>query len=373
LSEKSHRRFGIEMILGISLSIILVSSVMPSSYAAIDCSTVPVKNFKGVVFMDGTLSKDEGSGKATVLTSYVTESMKHIRLSGFNAIRVPYYWEAYVNDPTSFMAEIDLIAKKAQENNICVIFDNHHFYTSSYWNLDVEGKSSGRGFPSFVVKNFAEKNNDYIDTAGPFWNAFLSNSYSINGKKVWDVQWDFMSKIINKVDNYDSVAGYEIINEPHLFKVEHYAKLGDYHTYMAKKIRGESDKKIFFDRETTRGFGREPSKELQIFPTGVSKLVYAPHLYSVPTSGSQGMKQINNIANWADTRNTEVLIGEWGADSQSDAVTFLKVFKANDFGWTAHSWKKSGSGGLGSSLYDSSTTSPTTALKNLMAAMDIVY
>ena len=85
------------------------------------------------------------------------------------------------------------------------------------------------------------------------------------------------------------------------------------------------------------------------------------------------MKQINNIANWADTRNTEVLIGEWGADSQSEAVTFLKAFKANDFGWTAHSWKKSGSSGLGVSLYDSGSTSPTTDLKNLKAAMDIVY
>ena len=361
------------MLLGISVAFILVASAIPTPSYAADCSDIPVRNFKGVVFMDGTLGKDEGSGKAGVLTSYVSESMKHIRLSGFNAIRVPYYWEAYVNDPTSFMAEIELIAKKAQENNICVIFDNHHFYTSSHWNLDVEGKSSGRGFPSFVVKNFPERNNDYIDTAGPFWNAFLSNSYSINGVKVWNVQWSFISKIVDKVDGYSSVAGYEILNEPHLFKQEHYDKLGDYHTFMAKKIRSVSDKKIFFDRETTRGFGREPSMELRIFPDGVSGLVYAPHLYSVPTSGSQGMKQINNIANWADTRNTEVLIGEWGADSQSEAVTFLKAFKANDFGWTAHSWKKSGSGGLGSSLFDSGSTSPTTALKNLMAAMNSVY
>jgi hypothetical protein len=362
------------MLLGVSLAVILVASVTPtSSYAAIDCSNVPVKNFKGVVFMDGTLGKDEGSGKASVLTGYVTESMKYIRLSGFNAIRVPYYWEAYVNDPAAFMAEIDLIAKKAQDNNICVIFDNHHFYTSSHWDLNVEGKSSGRGFPSFVVKNFQEKDNDYIKTAGPFWNAFLSNSFSVNGKKVWDVQWEFLKKVIDKVDKYDSVAGYEILNEPHLFKTEHYAKLGEYNTYMAKKIRSESDKKIFFDRETTRGFSREPSKELQIFPKGVSDLVYAPHLYSVPKAGSQGMKQINNIANWADTKNTEVLIGEWGADTQSDLVTFMKAFKANNFGWTAHSWKKSGSGGLGSSLYDSDSTSPTTALKNIIAAMKNVY
>ncbi|MCI0561303.1 MAG: glycoside hydrolase family 5 protein [Nitrososphaera sp.] len=169
------------------------------------------------------------------------------------------------------------------------------------------------------------------------------------------------------------MAGYEILNEPHLFDTSHYDKLGNYHTYMAKKIRSISDKKIFFDRETTRGFQREPSMELKIFPDGVSGLVYAPHLYSVPTSGSQGEKQINNFKSWSTQRGTEVLIGEWGADSQADAVTFLKEFKENGFGWTAHSWKKSGSGGLGHTLYESDTVSATTALKNLVAAMGIVY
>ena len=332
MKEKHQTKFKVEMLLGILLSGVLVASTIPSSYAATDCSDIPVKNFKGAVFMDKTLSRNEGSGNAGVQTSYVTESMKYIRLSGFNAVRVPFYWEAYVNDPTSFMAELELIAKKARDNNICVIFDNHHFYTSSHWNLEVENKSDGRGFPSFVVKNFPERNNDYIDTAGPFWNAFLSNSYSINGVKVWNVQWSFFSKVIKKVDGYSSVAGYEILNEPHLFKKEHYDKLGDYNTFMAKKIRSISDKKIFFDRETTRGFQREPSMELRIFPDGVSGLVYSPHLYSVPTSGSQGMKQINNFEKWADSRNTEVLIGEWGADTKSEMVTFLKAFKSNGFG-----------------------------------------
>ena len=119
------------MLLGISLAFILVASVIPAkpSYAATDCSDIPVKNFKGAVFMDKTLSRKEGSGNAGVLTSYVTESMKYIRLSGLNAVRVPYYWEAYVNDPGAFMAEVELIAKKARDNNICVIFDNHHWYS----------------------------------------------------------------------------------------------------------------------------------------------------------------------------------------------------------------------------------------------------
>ena len=283
------------------------------------------------------------------------------------------YWEAYVNDPSTFLDEIELIAEEAEDNNICVIFDNHHYYTSSHWNLEVEGKSDGRGFPSFVVEDYAKRNNDYIDTAGPFWDDFWANDITIDGDKVWSVQFAFFKKIIDRVDDYDSVAGYEILNEPHLFERSDYDDLGDYNQYMAEKIRSESDRKIFFDRETTRGLQREPDLEPRIFPDDVSGLVYAPHLYSPPASGSQGMKQVNNIADWADDANTEVLIGEWAADSESEAVTFLEAFEEKDFGWTAHSWKKSSSGGLGSSLYDSDSSSPTSALRNLMDAMERVY
>jgi len=364
----------IQTLLGISLSIILVASVMPfqKASAVTDCSDIPVKNFRGVVFMDKTLGRDEDGGKTTS-SGYVTESMKYIKSNGFNAIRVPVIWESYVLSSTAFLNEIELIAKTAQDRGICVIFDNHHYYTTSYWNLEVDGKSDGRGFPSFVVKDFPKRNNDYVDTAGPFWNAFLSNSISINGVKVWDVQFSFFKKIINTVDGYTSIAGYEILNEPHLFKKEQYDKLGDYNTYIAKKIRSITDKKIFFDRETTRGFQREPSLEPQIVPRGVSGLVYAPHMYSVPTSGSQGMKQLNNFKEWANDWGTEVLIGEWGADSKTDAITFLKEFKERGFGWTAQSWKRGSSSGLGGTLYESSTVDATTALKNLVYALNLVY
>jgi hypothetical protein len=337
-----------------------------------DCSDIPIKNFRGVVFVDKILGRDESGGGADA-PNYVSESMDYIASNGFNAVRVPFYWESFVFNPTQFMNEIELVIQEAEKNDICVILDNHHFYTSSHWNLEVEGKSDGRGFPSFVVEDFPKKNNDYIQTAGPFWNAFLSNTIMVDGEKVWDVQWEFLSGIINAVDDSDAVAGYEILNEPHLFQSAHYDKLGDYNTFMAQKIRSISDKKIFFDRETTRGFQREPSMELRIFPDGVSGVVYAPHLYSVPTPGSQGDKQMNNFKTWSTQRGTEVLIGEWGADTQGNAVTFMNKMKSNDFGWTAHSWKKAPSGGLGHSLYESSTSAKTQALQILVAAMNAVY
>jgi len=338
-----------------------------------DCGKLPAKALTGVVFMDPILSKNEAGASFTAPANYVIDSIKYISNDGFKVIRVPYYWESYVFNPTEFMNELDLIAKTAQDNKICVIFDNHHFYTSSYWNINVAGKSDGRGFPSFVVKTFPVKNNDYEDTAGPFWESFLSNGFSVDGKKIWDVQADFFAKIIAKVDSYPSVAGYEILNEPHFFSEADYAKLGTYHTYLAKKIRALSDNKIFFDRETTRTFDRQASKEPLIAPQGVSGIVYAPHLYSIPTPGSQGETQVNRIKTWAQNWGAEVMIGEWGADTLTDTKTFLNAFKSRDFGWTAHSWKPTGSGGLGSSLYQSSTVGPTPALVLLKDGYAAVY
>ena len=79
-----------------------------------------------------------------------------------------------------------------------------------------------------------------------------------------------------------------------------------------------------------------------------------------------------NFKDWSEQRNRGP-DRRMGRRQPVGSVTFLKTFKANGFGWTAHSWKKSGSGGLGASPYDSDSTSPTSALKNLVAARETVY
>ena len=338
-----------------------------------DCSDVQMSKLRGAVFMDPVLGTKESGGSVSTPVSYVKDSMKYMKLNGMNLARVPFYWEAYVHDPVAFLNELELVAQAADANDVCVIFDNHHWYTASYWNLEVLGNSDGRGFPSFVVKNFPNRNNDYEDTAGPFWNAFLSNSISIGGRSVWDLQADFFAKVIGRVDNYKSVTGYEILNEPHLFASSQYEKLGDYHTYMAKKIRSVTDKKIIFDRETARGFQREPTSEYKIVPRGVSGLVYGPHLYAVPYPGTQGENQLANFAQWSKEWNMDILIGEWSADTSSETDTYLKMFKESGFGWTYYAWKPTQSRGGGSSLYDSPTADPTEALRQLSSSIARIY
>ena len=336
------------------------------------CSERPVKDLLGVALIDESLARRE-SGGASSTTEYVEESIRHIRQNGFTAIRVPFYWESYVYNPTEFVDRVEFIAQTAQANDLCVVFANFQYYTTSYWNVEFDGKSLGRGFPSFVVSDFPLTNNDYIQTAGPFWDAFLSNSITVDGISVWEVQANFFGIVISSVDSYDSVAGYEILNEPHLFDIAQYDKLGNYHTYIANEIRAVSDKKIYFDRETTWGFTRDPSQEPKIAPVGMTGIVYGPHLYSIPYPGTQAETQIQNFETWSELWGSEVLIGETVADTQEDADQLLKVLKENEFGWTVWSWKPTVSTGSGRTYYESNTVEATDVLKILLAEMAKVY
>ncbi len=355
-----------------TVTVAVSDTAPPPPPSGSDCSDIPVKNFQGVVFMDNILSKKEEAAPGTVSVAYVTENLKYIKSNGFNTIRVPFYWEAYVNNPSAFMDELDLVAKTAEANDMCIVFANFHFYTSSYWHLAVEGKSGGRGFPSFVVDDFP-KRADYIQTAGPFWDAFLSNNISINGRSVWDVQAEYIKKVIDQVDSYDSIVGYEILNEPHLFDKAQYDKLGNYHTFMAKKMRESTDKKIFFDRETTRGFARDASLEYKIIPRDVAGLVYGVQLYSIPTPGSYASKQVSNFNELSQKYGIEVFIEEMAGATQSEIETLLNVFKANGYGWTWYAWKQSSGSEYGVSIYESSTVPPSNVLMMLEAALAKIY
>ena len=59
-----------------------------------------------------------------------------------NHIRYVIYWQAYENDPISFMDELQSVASLADKWGLHVIYDNHQYHTSSW--LD---PVKGSGFP----------------------------------------------------------------------------------------------------------------------------------------------------------------------------------------------------------------------------------
>jgi hypothetical protein len=341
-----------------------------------NCAETPMSELRGAVFIDPILSRFENDGGPSAPNNYVQNSMKFIKSNGMNLVRVPYYWEAYVSWPGAFMSELELIAQAAEANGVCVIFDNHHWYTSSYFS-DVDFGKSGKpkGFPSFVLQDYPATG-DYESTAGLFWTDFLSNDIVVNGESIWELQSGFVLSVIETVDTYDSVAGYEILNEPHLFNSSQYELLGEYHTFMANEIRSVSDKKIVFDRETARGFQRIPSFEHKIVPQGISGLVYGPHLYAVPLPGSQGENQLENFEQWAQEWGVEILLGEWSGETQAEVDTFVDAVEQADFGWTYYKWASSKTAGgdhLGNVIYQSNSSPKTVYLEQLSNAIEEFY
>ena len=74
--------------------------------------------------------------------NYYNDSFKLIAGAGINHIRYVLYWQAYENDPISFIDELQSVASLADKWGLHVIYDNHQYHTSSW--LD---PLKGSGFP----------------------------------------------------------------------------------------------------------------------------------------------------------------------------------------------------------------------------------
>ena len=74
--------------------------------------------------------------------NYFDDSFKLISEAGMNHVRFVFYWESYERDPTNFMLELQSVAEAADKYNVNVMYDNHQFHTSSWFN-----PQRGNGIP----------------------------------------------------------------------------------------------------------------------------------------------------------------------------------------------------------------------------------
>ena len=290
-----------------------------------------VSELAGVNYSNPVLSRTE-AGTVQRNAPSVDESLSHIRQYDFNLVRVPFYWEAFDIDAKAVLAEMELIASRAQQLEIYVIFDFHQYGTSSYfYNNPYYG-----GFPWSALQ-------EYTFDGGPraekkFWNDFYNNDITVDGISLWELQARVFNKIIKRVDNYKSVLGYELLNEPPIYDNSQYEKLGSYHTFMAQKIRSYgSEKFILFNRaypawDSSLVDWRYYEK---IAPKGVENVIFAPHRYSKLYDGIfLNYQKLSKV--WG---GVPVILGEWAQGSQEDTTRFVAELKKYGFGWTYWSWK----------------------------------
>jgi hypothetical protein len=77
----------------------------------------------------------------------------------------------------------------------------------------------------------------------------MSKYYKKRSADGWDAQLDYLKravKLLKLLKHRKSTFGFEILNEPEVYSISHYRKVGHYHDYMIKELRKITEKPLFF-------------------------------------------------------------------------------------------------------------------------------
>lgn len=148
---------------------------------------------------------------------YINDSFKIFKEAGIQCIRFPLYWECYEKNPEVFNQELDNISSAAWKYDILCIYDNHQWECSSYI-------GEGSGFPNSLLIGSFEPHSDPSSRPSrqdlkKFWNGWQDRKFeTIGGKDGWDPQLEFLEGVIKRLKDKNSTLGFEILNEPQVFR-----------------------------------------------------------------------------------------------------------------------------------------------------------
>jgi hypothetical protein len=268
-----------------------------------------------------------------------------IREDGFNLVRVQFFWANYLQNVTQYLSALRNVAYTAQENGLYVDFVMMDYGTGPQF--------GGFGFPFQVTQNYT--------TQQTFWSdGWYPDAISLNGTTGWNFQLQVWKSVIGAVDNYSSVVGYEIMNEPPIWNAGQISQLATLQTYMASHLREMTDKWILFSRPylepgSNLATNGEPTLQemLKAAPSNVSRLVFAPHrygYYSAPgcTTCTDGI--FLNYSMVSKTLNVPVFVGEWSivnlpattwTENEMDFLLgYIGYMHFYGFAWAYEGWQE---------------------------------
>jgi len=259
--------------------------------------------------------------------NYYSDSFKLITGAGMNHIRYVLYWQAYENDPLSFIKELQTVASLADKWGLHVIYDNHQFHTSSW--LD---PVRGSGFPPSLFND----NTSYPFGSGgspgypsaikwwtKWWNHTIADNRGIDG---WILQIGFLKKVIETVENHRSTLGYEILNEPQIQSADQWEKIGKYNTFVANELRKITNKTLVFDMTIPVVFhdlkiNMTLANIAKLLPENKNNIVFKISLYGIPTAGSYAEQKINLLSGLTNITGVPLYIGEWNDISREERIS----------------------------------------------------
>jgi hypothetical protein len=159
-----------------------------------------------------------------------------------------------------------------------------------------------------------------------------------------------MEAMIDEVDHYPNVIGYELLNEPHVWKPEDYENIGKLQTALAEELRESTDKKIIFTRDTAHGyesngkrFDRRVGLAYQMLPKDpANNLMYIPHLYRLEEL-EDDVKEWKEVQKRWENMGYDVMlgVGEWSPQpSRLDTHNVVTQQKMDQFVsvWAREGW-----------------------------------
>jgi aryl-phospho-beta-D-glucosidase BglC (GH1 family) len=330
----------------------------------ISLQSASTSNLQGVNLLDPVLIQTSvGPPYYLGYPPPVNSSLQLIKSYGFNFIRIPYYWESYQADPDKFLREVDLIASMAEKLGLYVDWDFHHLKASSYFYF--YNSSSFGGFPYFFLSKYPFNGGESAEKK--FWEDFFDRNITHKGKDIWQLQAEFMIKIVRTVDKYSSTLGYEILNQPTVFDKSQYAKIGKYNTFIAQQLRNHTSKYIFFDFACNSDCSDiEFSNQSLLKPISVDNVIFAPHRFGKPYTDMFTFLE-NLSSSWG---GIPIVLGEWARTDQAEIMKYVCELHAAGIGWSFWSWNYQEHGDVGVPLNDINY-SPTQYLPYLVSVMKL--
>ena len=248
--------------------------------------------------------------------NYYDQSYKIIKEGGMNHVRFVYYWESFVKNPIAFINELKFAATLADKYGIKIIYDNHQFHTSSWLN-----PQRGTGFPSFLFQNNSAY--PYGSGGGPkypsaaawwtdWWNRVITDTNGTNG---WDLQAQFLKKVVSTVDSHPSTVGYEILSEPQVHSADQWEKVGKYNTFMTDEMRQVTKKNLIYSMsipvDLKSNIGVNATNLAKMAPANKTNTIFKFSIYGLPSPGSYQEERLKMFVSAGNLSGVPVYIGEW--------------------------------------------------------------
>jgi polyhydroxyalkanoate synthesis regulator phasin len=315
------------LILSFFLVVVFTSTAFLSTYAS---TSEPILNqpINGVVMKGAFVSMKQNDNVSPLAPdNYIEDSLKMISSAGLNHVRFVFYWEAYEKDPEAFMSEIKSVANAADKYGLKIIYDNHQWHTSSWF------EEKATGFPWSLFEGEYSRGgggNTHDKGSQEFWADWWDRSVKDNdGKDGWTLMAEFLKEIVLTVDNHSSTIGYEILSEPHVDNQGHWSKIGKFNSFITAQLRNITDKTIVYSMnvpiDLNSHINISPKNLAKMAPSNKDNIAFKVSVYAVPEGDGYQEKRFDLFLETSDLTGVPIYIGEWNnvVRTKEDGITKL--------------------------------------------------